>query len=840
MSVILALICPPFHSGSSCPSLGRRFIYGRFFICEAHAGCNHDQTARLIQSSTHWVDYGDRKRSASDVTAPIRIQFDTSNLDNDRRTCYHVGDHVTVGSSASTSCSATVTSNCDYTCTAADILTPTKRSFIVNELLPYAVQFYADTLQVTPVAGPLTWSPSPSCGTLNVPFTSVANADLVILISSRPVPGGMIQATGVECAEDQNGRATLGSINFNPTLVSVTPGNHSTWLGVATHEMAHVLGFSFKKIENFRNRTDYSVLPTSSIYQIVTRDYGSKSRRAVVIVLPTVLQFARQHFGCNTLDGLELEDGGNNGTAYSHWEKRIMNNEYMTGSSSQNPIFSVLTLALLHDSGWYRANFSRARGVLAWGRGQGCPFVMKSCSGWTNLQGGCLSADASACTFDYQAKAYCDYGLASSALPSVYQYFTNPNAGGASMLADYCPQYMGYSNGNCYDTNQQPADSDNYLGESFSNISKCYSSTVLPTNGVQLSTKGPLAACVSPDLLKVRVDSTWYSCTTNTTNTTIRVVGTAHRGTFQCPDVTRLCASDTPLDDTWPVIVSVDPTSGGSVGTLVTVKGRNFGANSGVVIGSVTLTGVNMSANGTIITGYLGKSKVNNYDPVSALIVTNLDTGKTDVAYNAFSIDPVPAIDVLLSVWYRYPAYVGVIGFFVAFGIVLPGVGRYIYHERKIRLRKMKIHPMPIEEEMTNYFHEQLQPHVQEPQYLIQPEPRHPQPAEPKHVAEERYTVQAEPHYETQDIRYVTREGPPPYSEQPRADERSAIAVMFLKKWSVVLTLRDLTENARMIPVLLFMNMDFTFPGWNYRPSPTLGSAATGSNVNLALWMHWK
>jgi len=49
----------------------------------------------------------------------------------------------------------------------------------------------------------------------------------------------------------------------------------------------------------------------------------------------------------------ELEDGGGSGTGGSHWEKRIFMNEYMTGTESQHPIFSRLTMALFQDSGWY-------------------------------------------------------------------------------------------------------------------------------------------------------------------------------------------------------------------------------------------------------------------------------------------------------------------------------------------------------------------------------------------------------------------------------------------------------------------------------------------------------
>lgn len=57
----------------------------------------------------------------------------------------------------------------------------------------------------------------------------------------------------------------------------------------------------------------------------------------------------------------------------------------MTGSHTQNRVFSRLTLAIMEDSGWYRANYSLAQ-RLAWGRGLGCDFVMKSCKFWMDQQ----------------------------------------------------------------------------------------------------------------------------------------------------------------------------------------------------------------------------------------------------------------------------------------------------------------------------------------------------------------------------------------------------------------------------------------------------------------------
>lgn len=52
------------------------------------------------------------------------------------------------------------------------------------------------------------------------------------------------------------------------------------------------------------------------------------------MVTPRVVQEIREHFNCSELEGAELEDQGGEGTSLTHWEKRILENEAMTGMFS--------------------------------------------------------------------------------------------------------------------------------------------------------------------------------------------------------------------------------------------------------------------------------------------------------------------------------------------------------------------------------------------------------------------------------------------------------------------------------------------------------------------------
>ena len=56
-------------------------------------------------------------------------------------------------------------------------------------------------------------------------------------------------------------------------------------------------------------------------------------------------------------------------------------NEAMTGTHTQNPIYSRITMALMEDTGWYLPNYDMADDF-KWGRNLGCDFARKSCLEW--------------------------------------------------------------------------------------------------------------------------------------------------------------------------------------------------------------------------------------------------------------------------------------------------------------------------------------------------------------------------------------------------------------------------------------------------------------------------
>ena len=111
----------------------------------------------------------------------------------------------------------------------------------------------------------------------------------------------------------------------------------------------------------------------------------------------------------------------------SHWEKRLLMNEIMTGSVDTRSVVSAMTLALLEDSGWYKANYSMAE-HLDWGRKQGVDFLTSRCDDWNGAYH-CNNNSLSGCTFNREAEGYCPIVNYNGDLPPWARYFPEANKG---------------------------------------------------------------------------------------------------------------------------------------------------------------------------------------------------------------------------------------------------------------------------------------------------------------------------------------------------------------------------------------------------------------------------
>ncbi|KAK8642462.1 hypothetical protein V6N13_011804 [Hibiscus sabdariffa] len=458
-----------------------------------------------------------------DAKQPIRIylNYDAVGHSEDRD-CQKVGDIVKLGEPpvssppGSPSCDPhgrpPIYGDCWYNCTLDDISGEDKRHRL-RKALGQTADWFKRALAVEPVKGNLRLSGYSACGQdggVQLPRKyieeGVIDADLVLLVTTRPTTGNTL-AWAVACERDQWGRAIAGHVNVAPR--HLTAEAETLLSATLIHEVMHVLGFDPHAFAHFRDERKRRRGKVTQ--QIMDEKLG---RMVTHVVLPRVVMHSRHHYGAfsENFRGLELEDGGGRGTSGSHWEKRLLMNEIMTGSVDTRSVVSKMTLALLEDSGWYQANYSMAD-RLDWGRNQGTDFVTSPCNLWKGAYR-CNRTNFSGCTYNREAEGYCPIVTYSGDLPKWAQYFPQPNKGGQSLLADYCTYFVAYSDGSCTDTSSARAP-DRMLGEVRGSNSRCMASSLVRTGFVRGSmTQGNGCyqhRCVN-NSLEVAVDGIWKVC----------------------------------------------------------------------------------------------------------------------------------------------------------------------------------------------------------------------------------------------------------------------------------------------------------------------------------------
>ena len=244
-----------------------------------------------------------------------------------------------------------------------------------------------------------------------------------------------LASAGARFLDQDTGRPLIGVVNINKDVDYSKTNSQQYFEGIIIHEFTHILGFSnhfFKDI--FKN-----ILIKEDEFGI-QRAYINSSK---------VLQVAKKYFNCDSIEGVELEEFGGEGTVGSHWEARILLGEYMNGVVyTPEQVISEFTLALLEDSGYYKPNYYTG-GLMQFGKNKGCNFLKKKCidngkvdSKFTNEFFDYIYSDLgnydTSCSSGRQSRAYHIFFKYNS-VPEKYQYFSNDFQKGGWQPADYCP-----------------------------------------------------------------------------------------------------------------------------------------------------------------------------------------------------------------------------------------------------------------------------------------------------------------------------------------------------------------------------------------------------------------
>ncbi|XP_060515832.1 leishmanolysin-like peptidase [Cylas formicarius] len=401
-------------------------------------------------------------------------------------------------------------------------------------------------------------------------------------------------------------RPIAGHANLCPESIRTNRQEIEILLSTVKHEILHALGFSVSLFAFYRDRDGNPLTERSpetgkpplneslQTYQWSDRVISTYRRHWMVrsgyiardiqmLVTPTVVKETRNYFNCSELEGAELEDQGEEGTVLTHWEKRVFENEAMTGTHTQNPIISRITLALMEDTGWYIANYSMA-GEMSWGRNLGCDFATKSCKEWMYMKSSrgfsihpfCNKVKRdplqTECTDDRLSVALCNLVKHEQELPQIYQnfdYLSNVETGnegfygGSVSLADYCPYIQEFTwksndiivrGSHCQYKENNPKADKNFALEKYAKNSKCFEHTNHMWEEKSCGQirqwrhwgSGCYAYRCQNGRLHILVGNYSYECYHANQEISIRIVnnGWLHRGGIVCPPCKEICAKE--------------------------------------------------------------------------------------------------------------------------------------------------------------------------------------------------------------------------------------------------------------------------------------------------------
>ena len=269
------------------------------------------------------------------------------------------------------------------------------KDFIKNSVFKTVQKYFADLIKVK---GPSTISSfsRTSCDSeLKIPSyfsSSDVSADMILFVKIVNEDDDYIAWATTCSLSSTDGRPLTGMIQINQKYLTVSSASIKSFTSSFIHELLHSMAISPYLFDAY---------PVGKNKAVKTELVDGK--KVSKIILPSVIEWAKEHFGCSSADGVFFEDEGDDGSVGSHWEKSQVGNEIMTAQATAFPVLSKLTLSFVNDIGWYKVDFGFAE-QLNWGKDKGCEF-MKSCL--PKFPEFCSTKRMISCTSDFIAKSIC-------------------------------------------------------------------------------------------------------------------------------------------------------------------------------------------------------------------------------------------------------------------------------------------------------------------------------------------------------------------------------------------------------------------------------------------------
>ena len=350
--------------------------------------------------------------------------------------------------------------------------------------------------------------------------------DLIVFPIFKDLGDDIIASASPCVTESSTYRPIAGVLNINPKLDFESINVEYYMKNIFLHEIIHILAFHPYFFRNL-NLGGYS----PPIWKYYLNSYN-------------VLEQARKHYDCTSLERLYLENQEKNSGWSSHWESRYMLGDIMISTDFQEKVISDITLALFEDTGFYKVNYYTG-GLFKFGKNKGCDFLSKRCiiNEYSQFNEFCEKESEPKCSYSRSIKSSCYIHDYTNELSSEYQYFSNPKRGGF-FAADYCPVPFESHPSNYYYPKHcliGKSDDSNVYGEKLGNNSFCFISSLLPNNSESSVRTNAICYEVECDSINkeiiVKIDSNKIICPTE--GGTIYPDG--FKGSLECPDYYDIC-----------------------------------------------------------------------------------------------------------------------------------------------------------------------------------------------------------------------------------------------------------------------------------------------------------
>ena len=349
--------------------------------------------------------------------------------------------------------------------------------------------------------------------------------DLIVFPIFKDLGDDIIASASPCVTESSTYRPIAGVLNINPKLDFESINVEYYMKNIFLHEIIHILAFHPYFFTNL-NLGHYNYY-----YKYYLNSYN-------------VLEQARKHYDCTSLERLYLENQEKNNSWSSHWESRYMLGDIMISTDFQEKVISDITLALFEDTGFYKVNYYTG-GLFKFGKNKGCDFLSKRCiiNEYSQFNEFCEKESEPKCSYSRSIKSSCYIHDYTNELSSEYQYFSNPKRGGF-FAADYCPVPFESHPSNYYYPKHcliGKSDDSNIYGEKLGNNSFCFISSLLPNNSESSVSTNAICYEVECDSINkkiiVKIGSNKIICPTEGGI----IYPDGFKGSLECPHYYDIC-----------------------------------------------------------------------------------------------------------------------------------------------------------------------------------------------------------------------------------------------------------------------------------------------------------